>query len=119
MKSRNIGPFHGTGGSGIASLIGSSEPASPDAKARQRLERVMDAWKRGGTSLNDAAQEAACLWARNVIFISDREDLKDAADGFDKFRRAKSLYTDIASYDIAKDAAAAQTTGAARTRSST
>lgn len=74
---------------------------SPEGKARQRLEQLMESWKKGGTSLNDAEQAASCLWARGKIFIVDREDLKDAVDGFDKFRRVKNLYTDINSYKIA------------------
>ena len=78
----------------------SHNSASPEAKARARVEKFMESWKKGGTSLNDAAQAAICQWARGVNFITDREDLNDAVTAFDRFRRAKDLYTDITSYSI-------------------
>jgi len=84
----------------IASLIHKEDSASPEAKAKKRMEAVMAAWKEGGTSLSDAAQAAACLWSRGVRFIPDKDEIQDAANGFDKWRRDKSLYTDVKSYAV-------------------
>lgn len=84
----------------VASLIRKEDSASPEAKAKKRMEAVMAAWKEGGTSLSDAAQAAACLWSRGVRFIPDKDEIQDAANGFDKWRRDKSLYTDVKSYAV-------------------
>ncbi|HEX7707012.1 MAG TPA: hypothetical protein VF701_11200 [Thermoanaerobaculia bacterium] len=73
---------------------------SPEAKARKRFEEFMRSWKKGGTSLNDAEQAAACLWARGVTAIADLEDLKDAVDYFDRWRREKALYVPQIEYEI-------------------
>ncbi len=84
----------------VSRLIRKEDSASPEAKAKKRMEAVMAAWKEGGTSLNDAAQAAACLWSRGVWFIPDKDEIQDAAMGFDKWRQAKSLYTDVQSYTV-------------------
>ena len=60
----------------------------------------MASWKEGGTSLNDAAQAAACLWSRGVPFIPSRDEIEDAANGFDRWRREKSLFVEIQSYSV-------------------
>ncbi len=90
----------------IASLIntvfrGGGSNASPEDKARIRMKAFMQAWKEGGTSLNDAEQAAACLWSRGKVFIPDRDEIQDAYTGFTKFRRDKDLYTTITEYAIA------------------
>ena len=91
--------FVAKGESGSLSMF-SHNSASPEGKARTRLEKFMESWKKGGTTLNDAEQIAISQWARGVNFIPDREDLNDAVTGFDRFRRQKDLYTDITSYSI-------------------
>jgi hypothetical protein len=85
----------------LTSLI-HRDAGTPEEKAKKRMEAVMAAWKEGGTSLNDAAQAAACLWSRGVRFIPDRDEIQDAAMGFDKWRRDKSLYTDVQSYTVGR-----------------
>ena len=77
-----------------------SEASTPEAKAMERVEKVMSAWKKGGTSLNDSAQTAACQWGRGVTFISDKDDLQDVAHGFDKWRREKNLFVTVDSYAV-------------------
>jgi hypothetical protein len=84
----------------VASLMPKEDSAPPEAKAKKRMEAVMASWKEGGTSLNDAAQAAACLWSRGVHFIPDKDEINDAAMGFDKWRQSKALYTDIQSYAV-------------------
>jgi hypothetical protein len=79
----------------IATLInqvfhgGSS--GTPEDKARIRMKAFMQAWKEGGTSLNDAEQAAACLWSRGKIFIPNGNEIQDAYNGFTKFRREKDV----------------------------
>jgi hypothetical protein len=90
----------------IATLIntvfrGGGSNLSPEDKARIRMKAFMQAWKEGGTSLNDAEQAAACLWSRGKVFIPDRDEIQDAYNGFTKFRRDKDLYTAINAYAIA------------------
>jgi hypothetical protein len=84
---------------GILSQL-QKQQASPQDAARARVETFMAAWKAGGTSLNDEAQAAACLWSRGMRFIPDRDEIQDAATGFDKFRWEKNLYTDIKQYEV-------------------
>ena len=86
---------------GLFGRYGGSSDA-PEKKARKRLDAMMQAWKDGGTSGNDAERTAMCLWARGVRFVGG-EEFRDAADGFDRFRRSKDLYTDIKSYSIDGD----------------
>ena len=94
----------GSGDRSLASLLGSlvhrDNASSAEAKAKARVETFMASWKEGGTSLNDAAQAAACLWSRGARFIPDQNEIRDAADGFDRWRRDHDLYTDIASYRV-------------------
>ena len=74
---------------------------TPEDRARIRMKAFMQAWKEGGTSLNDSEQAAACLWSRGKIFIPDRDEIQDAYNGFTKFRKDKDLYTTINEYAIA------------------
>lgn len=76
------------------------DSGTPEAKAKKRVEAFMAAWKLGGTSENDAAQAAACLWSRGRRFLPEQGEIQDAAMGFDKWRQAKSLYTDVLSYTV-------------------
>lgn len=73
---------------------------APQDRARVRIKAFMQAWKEGGTSLNDSEQAAACLFARGKLFIPDQQEIRDAYEGFVAFRKAKNLYTDIADYSI-------------------
>jgi hypothetical protein len=84
----------------VSSLIHRGDSDKPEAKAKARMTAFMASWKDGGTSLNDAAQAAACYWSRGVKFIPDTNEIRDAADGFDRWRREKGLYTEIQSYEI-------------------
>src|SRR5438552_3596389 len=86
--------------SAVLSSFVHGQSATPETKAKARLTAFMASWKEGGTSLNDAAQAAACYWSRGVKFIPDRDEIRDAADGFDRWRRDNSLYTDINSYAV-------------------
>lgn len=87
---------------GLQKLVNKTA-ATPEGKAKQRLEALMAAWKEGGTSLNDEAQAAACLWSRGVRFIPDRDEIQDAAQGFDHFRQGKGVYVEIRDYAIIGD----------------
>ncbi|HYS52247.1 MAG TPA: hypothetical protein VER58_00615 [Thermoanaerobaculia bacterium] len=73
----------------------------PEDKAKVRIRVFMQTWKEGGTSLNDAEQAAACMWSRGKMFIPDRDEIQDAYNGFNSFRKAKDLYTTINEYAIA------------------
>jgi len=79
---------------------GSGPAGTPEEKAKARVERFMASWKEGGTSLNDAAQAAACLWSRGVPFIPSRDEIEDAANGFDRWRKEKDLFVEIESYSV-------------------
>ena len=88
-----------------ASLLGSlmhgrATDASPEQKAKERVEAFMGFWQKGGVSLNDAEQAAACMWARGVVFITDKDDIQDAVNGFDRWRRERDLYHAFDSYAI-------------------
>jgi len=85
---------------GELSLSSVSGGNSQEAVAKERFEKFMRSWKNGGVSLNDAEQAAACLWARGKPFIADNEEIRNAADSFDKWRKAKSLYVQDISYTI-------------------
>lgn len=88
---------------GLSGMLGSllhRDAGTPEAKAKKRLETFMAAWKEGGTSLNDSAQAAACLWSRGVRFIADKEEIQDAANGFDRWRQQRDLYVEIKSYAV-------------------
>jgi hypothetical protein len=91
--------------SAVASLLGSLTKgrvadASPEQKAKDRVEAFMGYWQKGGVSLNDAEQAAACMWARGVVFITDKDDIQDAVNGFDRWRRERDLYHAFDSYAI-------------------
>jgi len=73
---------------------------TPEEKAKARVEKFMASWKQGGTSLNDAAQAAACLWSRGVPFIPSKDEIEDAANGFDRWRKEKDLFVEIESYSV-------------------
>ncbi|HEY6136895.1 MAG TPA: hypothetical protein VI670_03945 [Thermoanaerobaculia bacterium] len=85
----------------LAGLFGryGGSGAKAEVKARKRLDAFLEAWKAGGTTGNDAEQAAACLWARGVRFTGG-EEFRDAMDSFDRFRRSKDLYGEIASYSV-------------------
>jgi hypothetical protein len=74
--------------------------ATPEEKAKARVEKFMASWKQGGTSLNDAAQAAACLWSRGVPFIPSKDEIEDAANGFDRWRKERDLFVEIESYSV-------------------
>jgi|GEM_PF-5091014 len=85
----------------IQNMLQKKEVAgTPEDKAKARVEKFMASWKEGGTSLNDAAQAAACLWSRGVPFIPSRDEIEDAANGFDRFRKEKDLFVEIESYSV-------------------
>jgi hypothetical protein len=84
----------------LSSLLGGSKESTPEAKAKARVETFMKTWKEGGTSVNDAAQAAACLWSRGVRFIPDKDEIQDAANGFDRWRHEKNLYVEITTYSV-------------------
>ncbi len=111
----------GTGSSGTAESTTSGDPPptfkllaelkgmlhkgvgklTPEEHAKVRVEQLMAAWKLGGTSTNDAAQAAVCLYARGVRFIPNTQEVVDAAAGFDKFRKEKGLFnSQIESYSV-------------------
>jgi len=74
---------------------------TPEEHAKVRVEQLMAAWKLGGTSTNDAAQAAVCLYARGVRFIPNTQEVVDAAAGFGKFRKEKGLFnSQIESYSV-------------------
>jgi len=75
-------------------------PAAPEQKAKERLEAFMGYWQKGGVSLNDSEQAAACMWARGVTFITDKDDIQDAVNGFDRWRRDRDLYHSLNEYAI-------------------
>jgi len=79
---------------------GSGSAGTPEDKAKARVEKFMASWKEGGTSLNDAAQAAACLWSRGVPFIPSKDEIEDAANGFDRWRKEKDLFVEIESYSV-------------------
>jgi hypothetical protein len=84
----------------LSSVVHRDSNEPPEVRARARMDAFMSTWKEGGTSLNDAEQAAACLWSRGKRFITDRDEIQDAANGFDRFRRDKDLYTRIQDYQI-------------------
>lgn len=85
----------------IQNMLHKQEAATtPEAKAKERVDKFMAFWKEGGISLNDSAQAAACMWSRGVPFIPSRDEIEDAANGFDRWRKEKSLYRDIESYSV-------------------
>jgi hypothetical protein len=91
--------------SAVASLLGTLtkgrvSEASPEQRAKERVEAFMGYWQKGGVSLNDAEQAAACMWARGVVFITDKNDIQDAVNGFDRWRRERELYRAFESYAI-------------------
>lgn len=73
---------------------------TPDAVAKVRFEQFMKSWKAGGVSLNDSEQAAACIWGRGTLFIKDRDDLRDVADAFERWRKERQLYVADIEYDI-------------------
>jgi hypothetical protein len=85
----------------ITNMLHKKEAAiTPEAHAKERVDKFMAFWKEGGVSLNDSAQAAACMWSRGVPFIPSRDEIEDAANGFDRWRREKNLYRDIESYTV-------------------
>jgi hypothetical protein len=85
----------------IQNMLHKQESAgSPEDRAKARVEKFMASWKEGGTSLNDAAQAAACLWSRGVPFIPSTDEIADAANGFYHWRKEKDLYVEIESYSV-------------------
>jgi len=84
----------------ITNMLHKQAPATPEARAKERVEKFMSLWKEGGISLNDSAQAAACMWSRGVPFIPSRDEIEDAANGFDRWRKEKDLYRDIESYSV-------------------
>ena len=84
----------------FSSLLHREDKETPEAKAKARVTAVLATWQEGGTTLNDAAQAAACLWSRNVRFIPNTQEINDAATGFDHWRHEKNLYTDVKSYSV-------------------
>jgi hypothetical protein len=79
---------------------GAPQEAAPEQKAKERVEAFMGYWQKGGVSLNDAEQAAACMWARGVVFIVDKDDFQDAVNGFDRWRRDRDLYHALNEYAI-------------------
>lgn len=74
--------------------------AAPEQKAKERIESFMSYWQKGGVSLNDAEQAAACMWARGVVFVPDKDELQDAVNGFDRWRRERDLYHSLGEYSV-------------------
>jgi len=90
-----------TGGSWpsfLASILPGSK--SPEKVVKERFEKFMQSWKEGGVSLNNAEQAAACLWSRGVVFINNVDELRDAAEGFDRWRKGKGLYVQEIRYEV-------------------
>ncbi|HEX7680477.1 MAG TPA: hypothetical protein VF713_20260 [Thermoanaerobaculia bacterium] len=86
--------------SSITNMLHKEQAATPEARAKARVDKFMASWKEGGTSLNDAAQAAACMWSRGVPFIPNAQEIQDAANGFDQWRKEKDLYREIESYSV-------------------
>ncbi|HVT43632.1 MAG TPA: hypothetical protein VMT00_04510 [Thermoanaerobaculia bacterium] len=88
------------GETSLVSSMGGMFNDSPEAKTRKRFEHFMQRWQKGGVSLDADEQAATCLWARGVVFIADRDDLEDAVNHFDRWRRQKDLYVQNIQYEI-------------------
>lgn len=84
----------------LSSITSRKSGGTPEEKAKARLNAFLAAWKEGGTSVNDAAQAAACLWSRGVRFIPNGYEIQDAANGFDRWRHSHGLYTELQSYSV-------------------
>jgi len=63
--------------SGLMHGGASQEAAAPEQKAKERMETFMGYWQKGGVSLNDAEQSAACMWSRGVPFIPESNEIQD------------------------------------------
>ena len=73
---------------------------TPESVAKDRFEKFMKNWKDGGVSERSEAQAAACLWFAGKPILGDNDSVRDAAEGFDKWRKAKQVYTEQLTYEI-------------------
>jgi hypothetical protein len=65
-----------------------------------RLNAMLQGWKEGGTSASASEQTAISQWAQGKAVIADRDELEQAMDRFDRWRRERGLYGPLQSYEI-------------------
>ena len=82
------------------SMLQSIGIGSSQNPAQERFEKFMKSWKDGGVSLNDAEQAAACRWARGKAYLAGEDEVRNAAESFDRWRKAKGLYVQDIDYKI-------------------
>jgi hypothetical protein len=73
---------------------------APDTIALKRVNLLMEQWKEGGSTLNDAAQARACVWARGTKVLASSQEIMDAVNSFDMWRRKKNVPEAISSYEV-------------------
>jgi hypothetical protein len=69
-------------------------------QARTRVSTMLERWKSGGTGTGGDAQSASMLFFVGRAAPTDETEAAIAADRFDNWRREKSLYKAISSFEI-------------------